>query len=167
MRGSTILITLAMAVGTPALAEETKTMFRTIDPHMLVSPQIAVADVAAAKAQGVTLIVNNRPDGEDPTAPQGEAIAAAARAAGIAYVAIPVGHGGYSSAQVDAMTDALAHSGGKTLAYCRSGTRSTMLWSLARAKAGDAPDAIAAKAAAAGYDVAPVRTMIDMLASPR
>jgi uncharacterized protein (TIGR01244 family) len=54
---------------------------------------------------------------------------------------------------------------GPILAYCRSGTLSTLLWALASAKQGEDPDAIARAAAQAGYDVSPIRTMIDMLAA--
>lgn len=139
--------------------------FRILSESMLASPQITVADVAAAKELGVTLIVNNRPDGEDPHAPQGDEIAAAAKEAGIDYVAVPVSHAGFSLPQVDAMAQALENAQGKVLAYCRSGTRSTLLWAMARAKAGDSPDDIAAAAEAAGYSVAAVRPTIDMLAA--
>jgi len=139
-------------------------MFRTLDEHVSVSPQIAPADVAEAAAQGVRLIVNNRPDGEAPDEPQGAEIEAAARAAGLDYVAIPIGHGGFSAPQVDAMVAALESATGPVLAYCRSGTRSTLLWSLARTKLGDAPHELCAKAANAGYDLSPVDALIDMLA---
>lgn len=44
--------------------------FRRITENVLVSPQLALADIAAAAALGVTTIVNNRPDGEEPSAPQ-------------------------------------------------------------------------------------------------
>ena len=47
----------------------------------------------------------------------------------------------------------------------RSGTRSTLLWALAAAKQGVEPDDIARTAARAGYDVSPIRAMIDMLAA--
>ncbi len=141
-------------------------MFRTLTDSLLVAPQISLADVAEAKAQGVTLIINNRPDGEDPSAPQGDAIEAAAHASGIAYVAIPVGHAGFSLPQIEAMTAALAQANnGKTLAYCRSGTRSTLLWALAQARAGMHPGEIAARAESAGYDLAPVAMMVDALAA--
>lgn len=140
-------------------------MFRTIDDRVMVGPQIAVADIAEAKAKGVTLIVNNRPDGESPDEPQGAEIEAAARAAGLDYVAIPVGHGGFAQPQLDAMVAALAGAEGKTLAYCRSGTRSTLLWSLAAAKRGDDPASLHARANAAGYDLTPVAALIDMLAA--
>lgn len=137
--------------------------FRTISDSFLASPQIDLDSISEAKAAGVTLIINNRPDGEDPTAPQGEEIAEAAQAAGIAYIAIPVGHSGFSEVQVDQMTAALEENEGRTLAYCRSGTRSTLLWALSQAKSGVAPDDIARAAASGGYDVSPVRPMLDML----
>ncbi|MEP6784187.1 MAG: TIGR01244 family sulfur transferase [Sphingomonadales bacterium] len=138
-------------------------MFRTIDDRVLVAPQIGPDQIDEAKAQGVTLVINNRPDGESPSEPQGDEIEAAARAAGLDYVAIPVGHGGFSQPQVDAMAAALDGAEGKVLAYCRSGTRSTLLWSLARAKAGDAPQTLHEKANGAGYDLTPVAALIEML----
>ena len=94
--------------------------------------------------------MNNRPEDESDDQTPGAEIEAAATAAGIAYVAIPVTHAGFSMPQVEAMEAALAAAGDKpVLAYCRSGTRSTLLWALAEAKAGANPDAIAASAVAA------------------
>lgn len=139
--------------------------FRRLNENVLVSPQLALEDIAAAADMGVAMIVNNRPDGEDPFAPQGDAIAAAAAAAGLNYTAIPIGHSGFSEPQVDAMIAALEQAEGPILAYCRSGTRSTLLWALAAAKQGEAPETIARTAAQAGYDVSPIRPMIDMLAA--
>ena len=139
--------------------------FRKLSDDMLASPQLTADDIQAARAEGVTLIINNRPDGEDSAQPQGAEIEAAARAAGMDYVAIPVTSAGFSQPQVAAMAEALEQAKGKVLAYCRSGTRSTLLWAMARAKAGDSPDDIAAAAEAAGYSVAAVRPTIDMLAA--
>jgi uncharacterized protein (TIGR01244 family) len=139
--------------------------FRRLNENVLVSPQLAPEDIAAAAALGVTTIVNNRPDGEDPSAPQGDEIQSAAAAAGMNYVAIPIGHSGFSEPQMNAMIAALEQAEGPILAYCRSGTRSTLLWALASAKQGEAPETIARTAAEAGYDVSPVRAMIDMLAA--
>lgn len=140
-------------------------MFRTLNDKVSVAPQITLADVEAAKAEGVTLIVNNRPDGEDPSAPQSADIEAAAQAAGIDYVAIPITHSGFSAPQVDAMIAVLDGTGGKTLAYCRSGTRSTLLWSLAQAKSGLSAEEIARLAGNAGYDITPVRAMVEAFAA--
>lgn len=139
--------------------------FRTITDTMLASPQITVEDVATAKQCGVSLIVNNRPEGESPDQTPGDVIAAAAEAAGIAYCAIPITHAGFSEPQVDAMVGAMQSADGPVLAYCRSGTRSTLLWSLAQAKLGRDIDEIARLAAGGGYDISPVRPAMDMLAA--
>ena len=132
-------------------------MFRQLDEKMLVSGQLGADDLAEAKRLGVTMIVNNRPDGEDPAADQGDAIAAAAEAAGVAYLAIPIDHGGFSAGKVQAMADALAAHPGLVLGYCRSGTRSTNLWALARASTGADPDLLIVQAANAGYDLSALR----------
>ena len=74
-------------------------------------------------------------------------------------------HAGFGEEQVRAMSAALAEARGPVLAYCRSGTRSTLLWSLAQALEGRDLEAIAADAAGAGYDVAPIRPLLQMLAA--
>ena len=156
---------LASATAAPSAMKETM-MFTPLTDTVQVSPQITLDQVAAAKAEGVTMIINNRPDGEDPSAPPSPDIAAAAQAAGLDYVAIPITHAGFSSPQVDAMIAALDKaeaSGGKVLAYCRSGTRSTLLWSLAQARQGQNPAELTRIAANAGYDLTPVRPMLDAL----
>lgn len=138
-------------------------MFRRLTDTVLVSPQIALEDLAAAKAAGVSLVINNRPDGESDDQVTGAAIGAEARRLGLDYVAIPVTHAGFSAPQVEAMAAALDRASGGILAYCRSGTRSTLLWALARARAGDDLEQLTATAAAAGYDLSPVRPLMDML----
>lgn len=140
-------------------------MFRKLTDTVYASPQIGLEDVAKAQALGVTLIVNNRPEGESEDQVPGPEIAAAAAEAGIEYLAIPVTHAGFAEHQVSAMADAIARNEGAVLAYCRSGTRSTLLWALARAKAGDDTEELARQAAAAGYDLSPVRQIMDVLAA--
>ena len=138
-------------------------MFRTLTDTIFVAPQIDAEAVAAARDLGVTLIINNRPDDESDDQTPGADIEAAARAAGMDYVAIPVTHSGFSQPQVDAMAAALEGAEGKILAFCRSGTRSTLLWALAEAHAGADLETLTALAATAGYDVTPVRPLMDML----
>jgi len=141
-------------------------MFRRLTDNVYASPQIGLDEVAQAKTLGVALIVNNRPEGESGDQTPGPEIAAAAQAAGIEYVAIPVTHAGFSEPQVDAMREALDRAGeAPVLAYCRSGTRSTLLWALAEASAGADPQALTEAAAGAGYDLAPVAPLLDMLAA--
>lgn len=141
-------------------------MFRQLTDRLYVSPQITVDQVEEAKALGVTVIINNRPDDEEPGQTNGAAIEAAAKAAGLGYVAVPVAHGGFAPWQLDGMAAGLDQAGeGKVLAYCRSGTRSTLLWALTRARAGDHPAVLTEKAEAAGYDLTPVRQIMDALAA--
>ena len=141
-------------------------MLKQLTPDIFVAPQIGLETVDEAKALGVTLIVNNRPEGESPDQTPGEDIEAAAKAAGMDYVAIPVSPGGFAPWQLDALDEALAgNAGGKTLCYCRSGTRSTLLWSLAKARSGGSPDEIAETAAGAGYDISPIIETVHALSA--
>ena len=142
-------------------------MIRHINESISVAPQLAVEHVAEIAAAGFKTIVNNRPDDEDAGQPSGDAIRAAAEAAGLNYVAIPVTHAGFSHPQIDAMTQALVDADGPVLAYCRSGTRSCNLWALAAAKAGRNLNLLLAQAEDAGYDLRGIRPMLDALAGPR
>ena len=87
---------------------------RTINESVSVAPQITVDDIVAIKAAGFVAIVNNRPDEEEAGQPAGDAIRTAAEAAGLAYVAIPITHAGFSHPQIDAMTQALTAADGYT-----------------------------------------------------
>src|SRR3954469_1589021 len=123
---------------------------KQLEPGVFVAGQIAPADVATLD---VRIIINNRPDGEEPGQPASADIEAAARAAGLDYRDIPIA-GAISAAQVEAMAEALE--AGPAFLFCRSGTRSTYLWALARASRGAEPDALVGAAAQAGYDLRPI-----------
>ena len=131
-------------------------IFTALDDDVLVAGQIRPGDVAAAVALGVNIVVNNRPDGEEASQPAGAEIEAAARAAGLEYRHIPVA-GTLPPEAVAAMADAIEQAEGKLLAFCRSGTRSTYLWALARARGGEEAETLIRRAAAAGYDLASLR----------
>lgn len=134
-------------------------MFRQLDNRTFVAGQIGVEDIAEAKALGVTTVVNNRPDREEfGQLPSGE-IEAAAREAGLSYRHIPVA-GGFSPDQVEEMAAVLDEADGKTLAFCRSGTRSTFLWALARKARGDDGAGMMRQAAEAGYDLSPLQGLL-------
>jgi uncharacterized protein (TIGR01244 family) len=135
-------------------------MFRKLDETISVAGQISPEDVAEAAARGFTFIVNNRPDDEQPGQPAATEIEAAAAAAGLGYRAIPITHAGFSENQVTAMQEALKAAPGPVLAFCRSGTRSTLVWALARARMGDDAATLQAKAEAAGYDLTPIRAFL-------
>jgi uncharacterized protein (TIGR01244 family) len=127
--------------------------FRRLAPNYAVAPQLSVADVAEAARQGFVAIVANRPDGEDGGQPSMDKIETAAKAAGLAFLRIPIS-GPAPPAAVDATVEAMAASKGPVLAYCRTGTRSSTLWAMAAARAGTMPLADILRAAkAAGYDL--------------
>ncbi len=140
------------------------TDFKQLSDSFWASPQIDTADVERARAEGFTHIVCNRPDDEAPGQPSAADIAAAAESCGMGFTSVPVGSAGFSLPQVDAMQDALDKGGGKVLAYCRSGTRSTLLWALAQAKGGADLEDIDRRAAAAGYNTAAIHPTMEMLA---
>ena len=120
--------------------------------------QILPEDVPDVAARGIRLIVNNRPDGEEAGQPAGAEIEAAAAAAGIGYRFIPIAQ--LTPEAIEAMAEALDAMDGPVLAFCKSGTRSTYLWALARTLAGADGDDLVGKAAAAGYDLTPIRRFL-------
>ena len=130
--------------------------FRRVTDDFWVSPQISLEDVAAARAQGFTRVINNRPDGESPDQPASSRIEAAARAAGLDYLFAPVS-GRPTAETIEAVRSATRGSSGKTLAYCRSGTRSIVTWALGQAGERDREELIRL-GADAGYDLRPVLT---------
>ena len=126
---------------------------RHVTDDISVAPQISVADVEAAARQGFKTIINNRPDGEAPDQPSSAQMQAAAEAAGIAYAHIPV-RGGPTAEQVEMERQILAEAKGPVLAYCRSGTRSIVTWSIGEALAGSrSRQELIDLGAGAGYDL--------------
>jgi uncharacterized protein (TIGR01244 family) len=127
--------------------------FRRVTEDFTTAPQISVADVAEAAAQGFTAIICNRPDGEDPGQPAAAEIAAAAQAAGMTYTHIPV-RGAPGPAEVEAMRQAVDAAAGPVLAYCRSGTRSITTWAIGQAMSGARTRGeLVALGRQAGYDL--------------
>ncbi|MDZ4308377.1 TIGR01244 family sulfur transferase [Allopontixanthobacter sp.] len=138
--------------------------FRRLSDSVMASPQITLEDIEAAQQQGVSLIVCNRPDEEDPGQLSSSEIREAAAEKNIEFVQIPISGGNFGDAEIGEMADALESAEGQVLAYCRTGTRSTLLWALAEASKGTDPDLLARQAALAGYDLSPVRPAMEQLA---
>ncbi|MEG8219271.1 TIGR01244 family sulfur transferase [Sphingomonas sp. HH69] len=131
-----------------------------LDEKLLVCGQITPEDIDQAASAGVRLIINNRPDGEEPGQPLSADLKAKADALDIAYRYIPISGGNFDDASVMAFGDALASADGPTLAFCRTGTRATTLWALSQA--GSRPTAaILGAANAAGYDLSQLRGRIE------
>ena len=135
-------------------------MFRTLDAETAVAGQLMPEDMQAVADAGYRTVINNRPDGEEAGQPTTEEMKQAAEAAGLGYHAIPMGQAGISQAMIDDSVAAFRKAKGPVMAFCRSGTRSTLLWAVARSRLGDDPAALAAKAGGAGYDLSPVRGLM-------
>jgi uncharacterized protein (TIGR01244 family) len=132
---------------------------RQLDEKVLISGQIRPEEVAGLAQMGVTLIVNNRPDGEEPGQPLGAEIEEAASAAGIDYRSVPIIRG-IGPADADAMNDALASARGKALVFCRSGTRSALAWAVAQSDRGVAREEIESRLRNAGVDPTPIAHLL-------
>jgi uncharacterized protein (TIGR01244 family) len=107
--------------------------YRRLTPDYCVSPQIAPQDFAAIKAAGYVMVINNRPNGEVGSDLHSDTLAAAAKAAGLAYVANPITPGQFSHEMVAAQAAAIKAANGPVFAYCASGNRSTLAWELVKA----------------------------------
>lgn len=128
-----------------------------MNPHPLtdnfaVSPQIDTAHVREIAGAGFRAILCNRPDGEDVGQTEYDRIAEAARAEGLEVRWVPVVPGQITPDTVEDFRAALAELPKPILAYCRTGTRSTMLWATVRHGVLDDAE-IERRAAAAGFDV--------------
>jgi uncharacterized protein (TIGR01244 family) len=135
-------------------------MIRQLDDKVMVSGQVAPHEVAALAEQGVTMLVNNRPDGEEPGQPQASEIEAAAGLAGIAYRFVPIIRG-IGPADVEAMQEALRESGdGKLLAFCRSGSRSALTVALAHRAQGASREEVEQRLSEAGFDAGPIAHLL-------
>lgn len=137
---------------------------RPLGADFAVAPQIAATDMPAIRAAGYDLIVNNRPDHELPWQPLGADLAAAAHAAGLGYAAIPIAGAGPSAADISQLAELIAGRQ-RILGFCLSGGRSAMLWALAQAQAGAAPESILAQTQAAGFDLGMLRPALVKLAA--
>ncbi|MEL6640801.1 MAG: TIGR01244 family sulfur transferase [Pseudomonadota bacterium] len=136
---------------------------RPICPTYAVSPQIQPDDCAAIAAAGFTTIICNRPDGEITPDICAATMEAAAKAAGLEFVILPITHQTMTQENVDAQRAAIDAASGPVLAYCASGTRSSIIWSLGQA--GDLPsDEIIAATAQAGYDLRGLHPQLEALA---
>ena len=135
-------------------------MIRQLDEKVMVSGQVAPHEVAGLAEQGVTMLVNNRPDGEEPGQPLAGDIEDAAAAAGIAYRFVPIIRG-IGPADVEEMQKALrATEEGKLLAFCRSGTRSALAVALAQREEGASADEVQRNLTEAGFDPSPIAHLL-------
>lgn len=139
------------------------TNFISLSDTFQVAPQISFADIEKAKLEGITLLISNRPDNEEPGQLNADTISEASSKEGIEFLHIPVGPTGISQKHLDEFDEATAKTTGKVLAFCRSGTRSTIVRAFALARSGGDIDQIISEAGDAGYDIRGQRQAMEML----
>ena len=133
---------------------------RQLDDRTWVSGQIAAEDVDGLAQQGVTVLVNNRPDGEEPDQPLASDIEEAAARAGIAYHFVPIIRG-IGPADVEEMQKAWREAeSGRLLAFCRSGRRSAYACALAHRDEGTPTDQVIQQLNQAGFDHGPIAHLL-------
>ncbi len=105
------------------------TPISALTPDFAVAPQLQPSDMSAVAAAGFKSVIINRPDYEaGPNQPTAAEVSTAAKATGLAVEYQPVVSGGMTSQDVERFTELLETLPKPILAYCRSGTRCTVLY---------------------------------------
>lgn len=105
---------------------------RPVAPDVCVTGQLDPAAMAWAAGAGFKSVINNRPDFEGgPEQPTSAVIEAAARAAGLQYVHLPVESAFQTDEQIARFAELLGSMPRPILAFCRSGARSARLFDIA------------------------------------
>lgn len=128
-----------------------------------VSPQITPEDVPAIAAAGFKTIICNRPDQEVIPGLRAADIRAAAEAAGLDFVELPLTQRGQFNREIAQQRAIIAASKGPVLAYCASGTRSTLIWMFGAAETTPVPELLEI-AGRAGYPLSGYRQQLESIA---
>lgn len=133
---------------------------KRLTTDLAVGPQIAPDDTKTLAALGFRSIIGNRPDGESPDQPPFAWIEATARQRGLETRYIPVVASRIGSDDIEAFRNALRELPKPVFAFCRTGTRSTLLWALANSDA-LTPDERIRIAGLHGYDISAFRPQLE------
>lgn len=136
---------------------------RPITPRYAVAPQITGDDLSEIAKAGFTTVICNRPDAEIPAELHHSEIRVAAEAAGLKFEVLELTMDTLTPDNVARHHALMEASEGPVLAYCRSGTRCTVVWALAMAGILETDDILMA-ASNAGYDLAGLAPTLDQIA---
>jgi uncharacterized protein (TIGR01244 family) len=135
-------------------------ILKKLTRDLSVGPQPSSDDIAEMAKAGYKSLIGNRPDGEAEDQPTWAALSEAGGRQGMQVRHIPVVAGAITETDVAAFRDALLTLPRPVAAFCRTGTRSTMLWALANPESLSAEERIKI-AADAGYDLEPLRSRME------
>jgi len=137
---------------------------KRISSFLSVAPQIFLADVRKIASLGFQTIINNRPDNEKANQPLAIELAAEADRHGLIFVNQWVISGKVTIENSTDFAGELERAKGPVLAFCRSGTRCTMLWAYSEARYRDL-DVIMSDALSIGYDLKKYRDLMEQIAA--
>jgi sulfide:quinone oxidoreductase len=135
---------------------------KIITDEYVVSGQISVENVQAIVNQGYKTIINVRPDGESDDQPLGEDIKNLAESEGIAYRHIPMEVGIFSEDAAREFHKAYLQVSKPILAFCRSGKRAVILWSVMQATDRPSEEIIEA-VGDVGFDLKKMKPLLDAI----
>ena len=124
---------------------------KIIDDYV-VSDQIQTEDITTIKNKGFKTIFCNRPDNEETNQITVKSIQDQADKNGLDFIHQPVVGGQITQQDVDLFKSHYAAAEKPIFAYCRSGTRSSMLWALSESSERSI-DEILNLTTAAGYNL--------------
>lgn len=141
---------------------ETKVTPKEITPSYTASAQIGLEDLKEIADLGFKAVINNRPDNEEAGQPLDADLRAAAESLGLSYHSIPMTMPSLTPELVAQHHAAIRDTDGKVFAFCRSGTRSTVLWALTRVCfEGASNGEVVSAAGAQGYDLSGMHPLLD------
>ncbi len=122
-----------------------------LTPSLAVAGQILPEHVPAIAEAGFKVIINNRPDGEEPGQPSSDDVASAAKAQGLEYRHLPVNAMNFPGPDLEVMKHLFDDESQSVFAFCRTGTRCANLWIYSREDAD--VDEARQQAASIGFDI--------------
>lgn len=137
--------------------------FKPLDAKLSATAQVSEEDVKTAAQEGYTVLISNRPDGEEDGQPAADTVRKWARENGLDFRHIPVSGSDITMEKISGYHDAFEGADGKALAFCKTGKRSAALWALSRAREGADADTLIKTASGAGYDLSNIRPFLEQL----
>jgi len=130
-----------------------------LDDETAICGAIGPDAIPGAAEAGIRAIINNRPDGEEQHQASSDSIAAAAKQQGLDYRFVPISMRQLSPQDIEGMRAALNDTPAPRVAFCRSGSRSYILWALANAGTEAELEEMIDQAAGRGFDISVARLL--------
>ena len=107
------------------------TNLQSISRNHYISGQIEIDDIEDLAVFGIKLIINNRPDNEEFNQTHSNLLKDKAESLGIKFINIPFASGTLNKQKILDFSNLIKNNNEKSLFYCRSGARSSLIWGLA------------------------------------